>query len=197
MSEPSQQNFNCPECGARTHTPELRCWLCCRESAAAETRNPFASPMATSHQPKVDTGWFQAMLLLATVGVICGAWMADSGTGLVATAILVPVAIRSLLVFHVRSAKNLPTTILGRARMVLESTIATTLMYALLSFIVVVSLVIALFAACFTALAGGNENTFLAGIGIGGLAGLGFAGWLIFSWARSRWNRDTEAQDSL
>lgn len=200
MSDAARRNFYCPECGARTHVPEIRCWLCARQRASADVGeqpdyNPFASPMTSSQPQAEDNGWFLAMLLFAILGVVAGAWMVDFGTGTVVTAILVPVTIRTLLVFHVRSRKGISTTTLQRIRMVIESFIATTLMYTLLSFLVVASVVIAFFTACFPALAGGNESILVLGVALGGLVGFCVAGRIIFNWAKSRWRTDTEQQN--
>lgn len=151
--------------------------------------NPYKSP-ASQDDAEDDLAAFDWLLVLGMAVVVAGAWWHSRGAGIAATVLAVPVAVRSLRVFHERRRRGIPTSRGQKVAMLFGSAIVTAVILGGAALGLFVSVVVAVGMAC------SNSSSAAPLVLIGGGLGTVLVTLVVGSrWVRHRWRRATSSED--
>ena len=181
MSQPptALTGETCPECGAPLPTPFGICWLCQRKN---RPENPYSPPATAPSANATGAGQFSlatVFLVMTLIAVCLGTFHFSPGLGVVIVIVAAPALIRTCIVGVKEKRVGHPLSI-GEKLIAFLASIAIVILVAVAGF---VAFQIACWGSC-AAVAGIQQNdgdfAVWTGVIIGGAAGLGVMGWLLW-----------------
>jgi hypothetical protein len=182
MTSSSPDSPRCPECGAASPFRSDRCWLC--GAPLGDGGGQGSTPPQLIEATSKTFSLTSLFLVMTLVAVGAGVFAAAPGLGILFAIVATPALIRTVVI----SAKQKSR---GRAASPGQK-VAAFLGSIGVVLLVLLSIGVALLTACLTACAGflldpKDGRLMTVGIVVGGVAGLGLAGWLL--WLIWRWQR--------
>jgi len=184
---------HCPECGAAHRLGAKSCWLCGAKFPVSGPdqgvpTSPFAASQASSTEATAATFSLSSLFLVMTLAAVAaGVFAAAPGLGVLFLLVATPALVRTMIATSRQKARGIPSAP-GEKVVAFLGSIGVVLL-------LILSVGVALFTACWTACAGGavlssaGEGPMIAGGVAGAVVGLALSGWVL----RRIWHRGKKA----